>query len=104
MFIVICMTVETERRRFTVLGTGIMAVFAGSFPVRPRQDKIGQLMIEQLRVEPDNIRGTPHMLGMACCALLYIGIPVATVIPDSIPYIKSNVLVTGFAQGSLLIT
>ena len=104
VLIVLCMTIETERWRFAIFFTDLMAILAGSLLMRTRQDKICQLMIEQLRVEPDNIRVTAYMLGMAGGALLYIGIFIEAVVSDFFLYITGNIFMTCFAQKPLLVT
>jgi hypothetical protein len=104
VFIVICVAIETERWRFAMFCADVMAILTGSLLVRACQDKISQLMIEQLRIELDNIRVTPHMFGMACSALLYIGISITAVVSDFVPHIMGNIFMTGFAQGPLLFT
>ena len=77
--------------------TDLMAIFTGRLLVRAHQDKISQLMIEPLRVEPDNIGVTANMLGMARRALLHKGILIATVVADSVFDVTGNIFMTGFA-------
>ena len=62
--------IETQLWRLAMFRAGVMAILTGNLLMRPRKDKIGQFMIELLRVESDNIRVTAYMLGMACSALL----------------------------------
>jgi hypothetical protein len=104
VLIFLCMAIETERGRFAMFCTDLMAILTGSLLMRARQEKIGQLMIEQLRVEPDNICVTTYMLGMAGGALLYIGIFIEAVVSDFSLYVTGNIFMTRFAQRPLLVT
>ena len=103
VLIIIGMAVETKRRRFAMFCANLMTIFTGSLPVRTHQDKISQLMIKPLRVEPYDSRITTCMLGVACCALLYIGILIATVVADPVPRITGDILMAGLAQLPLLV-
>jgi hypothetical protein len=103
VLIIIGMAIETERGRLAMFFADPVTIFTDNLPVRPNQNKIGQLMIESLRVERYDSRTTTCVLGVACCALLCIGILIAAMVADPVPHITGDIFMAGLAQLPLLL-
>ncbi len=101
--IVLAMTVDAARGRFTVRGAGTMACNALEGDMRVLQGEIGEVVGEARLAELVDVGVAAEVLRMAATALTGRGLLHSSVVAGLRPDVSSGVLVTVQAQGGLTV-
>jgi hypothetical protein len=91
--VVFSMTVRARRWRLPMTLTGTVAALAFCFAVLSDQIEIGELMIEAVLIEAEDISVAPQMVCVAVPALLVADVRMPAVKPLACTDIKGNVFV-----------